>query len=106
MPPGGSVVSWTSTDSPVASFPFRTPRISAPVAALCGASFSKGNVAEGRPLSSSAAAVTGKIEGINTAGSAAHNSRRVTDMLFLLICLQIRTKVYQDEVNDKRRRSL
>src|ERR1700747_862786 len=79
MPPGGSVVSCTSSDSPVASLPFSTSRICAPCGVRTG-SFSNGYTAEGIDSSCVADASDGRIAGISIAGSIEHNSRRVTGM--------------------------
>src|SRR6267378_4464570 len=74
--PGGSVVSCTSNDSPVASLPFRTSRICAFFGVRIG-SFSNGYIADGMDPSC-AAAPSGRITaGKRTAGSKRHISRRV-----------------------------
>src|SRR6266404_1676755 len=57
-----------------------------------GVSFSKGYIAVGSTVPSWALASAGRIAGIrtvgaNTAGRRAHNSRRVTDMIFSLGCV-------------------
>src|SRR5467141_1851946 len=80
-PPGGSVVSCTSNDSPVASLPFRTSRICALFGVRIG-SFSNGYIADGMD-SSCAAMPSGRITaGTRAAGSKRHISRRVMDMYF------------------------
>src|SRR5216683_3363405 len=73
-PPGGRVVSWTSTDSPVASLPLRTSRITAEFD-VRGVSFSKGYIAEGSTLPSVAFASAGRIAGSKTAGVNTAGSR-------------------------------
>jgi len=84
MPPGTRVVSWTSKDSEVTRWPLRTLRISV-VSDLCGVSFSKGYIAEGKTFASAAAASEGMIPGRKAAGSMVHKSRRETDIVVLLL---------------------
>src|SRR5882762_5744658 len=83
MPPGTRVVSWTSKASEVTRWPLRTLRISV-VSDLCGVSFSKGYIAEGKTFASAAAASEGIIAGSNAAGSMAQRSRREIGMRFSL----------------------
>src|SRR2546430_10956576 len=83
MPPGARVVSWTSKASEVTRWPLRTLRISV-VSDLCGVSFSKGYIAEGKTLASAAAAVEGMIAGSRAAGSMVQRSRREIGMRFSL----------------------
>src|SRR5882762_280744 len=83
MPPGTRVVSWTSRASEVTRWPLRTLRISV-VSDLCGVSFSKGYIAEGKTLASAAAAAEGMIAGSRAAGSMVQRSRREIGMRFSL----------------------
>ena len=59
------MVSWTSTDSRVVSLPLRTLRIMAEFD-VRGVSFSKGNIAAGSTLPSSAVASAERIAGSRT----------------------------------------
>src|SRR5467141_1036009 len=79
--PGGSVVSCTSSDSPVASLPFRTSRICALLGVRIG-SFSNGYIADGSVPSCAAAFAGRKTAGTRAAGSRRHRSRRVSDIHF------------------------
>src|SRR5882762_1224483 len=78
MAPGGSVVACVSSDSPVASFPFRISRICAPLAALFAVSDSNGKPPEGSELSCSPASAIGAAAPESASpGSSKHISRRV-----------------------------
>src|SRR5467141_1764620 len=98
-PPGGSVVSCTSNDSPVASLPFRTSRIWALFGVRTG-SFSNGYIADGSAPSCAAAFAGRKAAGTRAAGSSRHRSRRVIDItspfaIYKCIVQRIRTNVHE-----------
>src|SRR5882762_8037988 len=78
MAPGGSVVACVSSDSPVASFPFRISRVCAPPAPVLAVSASNGKPPEGSELSCSPANTSGAAAPESAAaGNSKHISRRV-----------------------------
>src|SRR5881394_4576285 len=78
LPPGGSVVSWTSTDSPVSSLPFSTAQVAA-VVEMCTGNLSNGYSTEGRVDCSCVCLVTRRA-GSKADGKSKHISRRVKDI--------------------------
>src|SRR5882762_10048488 len=78
MAPGGSVVACVSSDSPVASFPFRISRVCAPPAPVLAVSASNEKPPEGSELSCSPANTSGAAAPESAAaGNSKHISRRV-----------------------------
>jgi hypothetical protein len=76
MPPGGKVVSWASSDSPVASLPFKMGRNWALFEVFTD-NLSNEYVAEGNELSSVATASNPTVAGKEPAANIRQISRRV-----------------------------